>query len=323
MTKDVWGRDDSAHPPEWALLEKVLLASLVEQRRARRWSIFFKLLAVSLLIMLVVLFTPQEMHTSGTWHTGVVKVNGEISADTDASADNIILGLDAAFEAPRCKAVILSINSPGGSPVQADMIYREIWRLRKLHPDRKVYAVISDMGASGAYYIASAANEIYVSPASMVGSIGVIMGGFGFPDLLNKLGVERRVLTAGQHKAIGDPFSPVKPDEKTYLLSMLEAVHQQFIAAVRQGRGARLHETPDIFSGLFWTGDQAVTLGLADGFGSAHEVARNIIHAPELVDYSHEGNPLDHAFKKLGVSATQGLFQGWQASWHFTSPGLN
>ncbi len=290
------------------------MALLAEQRRARRWRIFFRLVYIFLLVLIVGSLLPKRLESGslGQDFSAVINVDGVIADHADASADHIIAGLDDAFADPHCKAVILKIDSPGGSPVQADQVYREIRRLRREHPQRKVYAVIGDIGASGAYYIAAAADEIYVSPASIVGSIGVIMDGFGFPQALQKLGVERRVLTAGTHKAIGDPFSAVKPDEQAYLRAVLEQVHQQFIAAVREGRGQRLHVDANTFSGLFWTGDQAVQLGLADGFGSAADVARQIVHAPNLVNFTHEGNPFDQAAKKMGLSAAEGVFAGLQ-----------
>ncbi len=315
MKRDIWGHrpgedDDS---PQGAL-ERVVLAMLAEQRRGRRWKLFFRLVYLALAMFLIASLLPKRLESGGLGQdfTAVIDVDGVIADHADASADHIIAGLDEAFSEPHCKAVILKIDSPGGSPVQADQVYREIRRLRREHPQRKVYAVIGDMGASGAYYIAAAADEIYVSPASIVGSIGVIMESFGFPDALHKLGIERRVLTAGTHKAIGDPFSAQKPDEQAYLQKVLGQVHQQFIAAVREGRGQRLHVDADTFSGLFWTGDQAVSLGLADGFGSAADVARQIVHAPELVNFTHTGNPFDQAAKKIGLSAAEGLFQGLQ-----------
>ncbi len=320
MEKDkIWGTADSeaaSGSPEWRLLEKIVLASVTEQRRARRWSIFFKLLFVSCFLLVISLMGKNGLQSRvgiSKDHTGVIDVRGEIADSGDASAQNIIQGLRDASASVHCKAIILRINSPGGSPVQADLVYHEILRLRHLHPDRKIYAVITDVGASGAYYIASAAEDIYVNPASIVGSIGVIMESFGFPELLHKVGVERRVLTAGTHKAIGDPFSPQNADDLTYIHNMLEQVHEQFISAVRTGRGSRLHETPDIFSGLFWTGAQALKLGLADGFNSDAGVAREIVHAEDLVNYTHQDSPWDNAARKLGVYLLGGVMQSLSA----------
>ena len=308
MADNPWGSSQPPAPPkgrEWALLEKVLMASLEEQRRARRWGVFFKLAALFFVACLTwALIGSRGVEKAGIAgvHTAMVEVSGEIADDSHANADAIIEGLQAAFEAPKSKAVILRINSPGGSPVQSAYVYDEIRRLRSLHKDKKLYAVITDMGASGAYYIASAADQIYVSPASLVGSIGVIMQGFGVQGLMQKLGVEDRTLTAGTHKAILSPFAPVKPDEQAHVKGLLDAIHQQFIAAVRQGRGQRLKENPDLFSGLFWTGQQAVDLGLADGFGSVDSVARTVIGAEDVVNYSVEPDPFSSVLKRVGAS---------------------
>lgn len=292
---------------EWQILEKAVLASVQEQRRSRRWGIFFKTLTfLYIFFFLALIFSPGHRGSSkgGEFsgsHTGVVEVKGEISDDRDANADDINKGLKEAFESKNSKAVILLINSPGGSPVQSAYVYDEIRRLRAQYPAKKVYAVITDIGASGAYYIASAADQIYVSPASLVGSIGVIMQGFGVQGMIQKLGIEDRTMTAGAHKAIMNPMAPVSPEEKAHVQKLLNTIHQQFISAVRQGRGQRLKETPDMFSGLFWTGQQAVELGLADGFGSVQSVAK-MAGAEELVDYTNEKNPMDNLLHKLGAS---------------------
>jgi protease-4 len=292
---------------EWDLLEKTMLASVEEQRRARRWSIFFKILT----FLYIAWFIWMMSHNSGLDHkvaasgdhTAVVNITGVIADGEDANADDIIEGLRAAFDAPRSKAVVMRINSPGGSPVQSAYVYDEIRRLRSLHKDKKVYAVITDMGASGAYYMASAADQIYVNPGSLVGSIGVIMQGFGVQGLMQKLGVEDRTMTAGEHKAILSPFTTVKPEEKEHVKRLLEQVHQQFITAVKQGRGQRIAaDNPDLFSGLFWTGQQAVELGLADGFGSVDSVARTVIGAEEQVDYSKTLDPFSAFVKRFGAS---------------------
>jgi protease-4 len=290
---------------EWELLEKVAMASVQEQRKARRWGIFFKFLTFGYLFIVLSLMLHGGADKAGSIrgdHTAVVNITGEIADGKDANADTINQGLEAAFKAKSSKAVILNINSPGGSPVQSAYVYEEIRSLRKQYPAKKVYAVIGDLGASGAYYIASAADDIYVSPASLVGSIGVIMQGFGVQGLVQKLGVEDRTMTAGAHKAIMSPFKEVTPEEKAHIQGLLDSIHQQFIAAVKQGRGNRLKETPDTFSGLFWTGQQAVGMGLADGYGSVQTVARDIVHAKDVEDYTVSGSGFDKALKKLGVT---------------------
>lgn len=315
MADDPWGTGARPSTPapepaaprgrEWDLLEKVVMSSVEEQRRARRWGIFFKLLTFSyVLFFFWIIFGGHGVEQAGIAgvHTAVVQVTGEIADDTEANADAIIAGLQAAFESPKSKAVVLRINSPGGSPVQSAYVYDEIRRLRAQHKDKKLYAVITDMGASGAYYIAAAADQIYVNQGSLVGSIGVIMQGFGVEGLMQKLGVENRTLTAGEHKAILSPFSPMKPDEVQHVNALLQAVHQQFITAVKQGRGQRLKDDPKIFSGLFWTGQQAVDLGLADGFGSVDSVARTVVQAEDIVDYSERPDPISGLIRKLGTS---------------------
>lgn len=312
MADNPWGSGPSSPssptPPkgrEWELLEKVVMASVQEQRRSRRWGIFFKLLTflyIAWFVWMIFGSSSAEKAAMTGSHTAVVSITGEIADGSDANADAIIEGLRSAFEAPKSKAVVLRINSPGGSPVQSAYVYDEIRRLRSLHKDKKLYAVITDMGASGAYYIASAADQIYVSPGSLVGSIGVIMQGFGVQGLMQKLGVEDRTMTAGEHKAILSPFEAMKPDEKAHVKNLLDTVHQQFITAVKQGRGQRLKESPEIFSGLFWTGQQAVELGLADGFGSVDSVARTVVGAEDLVDYSEVPDPFSGVLKRLGAS---------------------
>ncbi len=291
---------------EWQILEKAVLASVDEQRKARRWSIVFKLLTFSYLLVLLVLFmSPSKHGTSGTEsssdHIGIVELNGEIADGKDANADDIIAGLTDAFEAKNSKAVVLRINSPGGSPVQSAYVYDAIRQLRTKYPNKKLYAVITDIGASGAYYIAASADQIYVSPASLVGSIGVIMQGFGVQSLAQKIGIEDRTMTAGAHKAIMNPMAAISPEEKAHVQKLLDTIHQQFITAVKQGRGQRLKETPDMFSGLFWTGQQAVELGLADGFGSVKTVGK-LIGTDEQVDYTQNKNPMDNLIRKLGVT---------------------
>ncbi len=302
------GADDER---SWKLLEKALLASVQEQRRSRRWGIFFKLLVFIYLFGALIVFSPALNLGSSAGraesHTALIEIRGLIADKEAASADNVVGALRKAFEDPKAKGVILRINSPGGSPVQSGYIYDEIRRLRGLHKDIKLYAVIADAGASGAYYIASAADEIYADKASLVGSIGVTAASFGFVDLMEKLGVERRVYTAGEHKAFLDPFQPQKEDEVRFWQGVLETTHRQFIDSVRRGRGDRLKESPELFSGLVWSGEQALQLGLVDSLGSSSYVAREIIGAEEMVDYTVQESPIDRFAKKLGTGVVEQL----------------
>jgi protease-4 len=296
---------------EWRLIEKVVNNLNVEHRRARRWGIFFKLLTFIYLFALLWLFWSGSRFGADSVvpqaHTAVIEVNGPIMEGEEASADAIISALRRAFKAERSRAVVLRINSPGGSPVQAGYVYDEIKRLRQLHPQKKLYAVISDIGASGAYYIAAAADEIYADKASLVGSIGVISASFGFVELIDKLGVERRTMTAGENKAFLDPFSPLKEEEREFWQTVLETTHQQFIRQVKQGRGERLKEDDKLFSGLVWTGEQALDLGLIDGLGSTSMVAREIVGVEKLVDYTVRPEPLDRIIERLGVGVAKRL----------------
>lgn len=307
MSDDLKSSDERS----WKLLEKTLLAGVQEQKRARRWGIFFKLLTFVYLFGALVLFAPQlnlqDAAARGKSHTAVVEVRGMIADQEAASADNVVGSLRAAFKDPNTKGVVLRINSPGGSPVQSGYIYDEIRRLRAEHKDIKVYAVITDLGASGAYYIASAADAIYADKASLVGSIGVTASGFGFVGVMDKLGVDRRIYTAGEHKAFLDPFQPPKADETVFWKSVLDTTHKQFIASVKQGRGERLKDKdhPELFSGLIWSGEQALQLGLIDGLGNSSYVAREVIGAKELVDYTRQDTPLDRFAKKLGASVAE------------------
>ncbi|MBA4502251.1 signal peptide peptidase SppA [Marinobacterium sp. 3-1745] len=289
-----------------------MLGSLqVEQRRSRRWGIFFKLLTfVYLFSLLGMFFIGKDLGGSkvvAADHTAIVEVKGPIMDGEDASADTIIAALRDAFEAEHSKAVVLRINSPGGSPVQSGYVYDEIKRLRELNPEKKVYAVITDIGASGAYYIAAAADEIYADKASLVGSIGVISSSFGFVDLIEKLGVERRTLTAGENKAFLDPFSPLKERDREFWQTVLNTTHQQFIEQVRKGRGDRLKGGDELFTGLVWSGEQALELGLVDGLGSSSMVAREVIGAEKLVDYTARPQPLDRLIERLGVGVAKEL----------------
>lgn len=304
----------------WKLLEKAVLAGVQEQRRSRRWGIFFKVLTFLYLFVALALFSPlfdlQKTAARGENHTALVEVKGMIADDEAASADNIVGSLRAAFDDPKTKGIVLRINSPGGSPVQSGYIYDEIRRLRGEHADIKVYAVITDLGASGAYYIASAADEIYADKASLVGSIGVTAASFGFVDLMGKLGVERRVYTSGEHKAFLDPFQPQKAEETQFWQGVLDTTHKQFIESVKKGRGDRLKVEghPELFSGLVWSGEQALELGLVDKLGSTSFVAREVIGEKEIVDYTKQETPFDRFAKRLGASVAErlALWMGFQ-----------
>lgn len=293
------------------LIERLSTAALHEQRRARRWGIFFKLLIAAYLMLLVILAMQDSELSSASVrareHTAMVEVTGMISDATKASADNIIEGLRDAFANDKAKGVVLRINSPGGSPVQSDYVYREIKRLRAAHPNTPVYAVIADVGASGAYYIAAAADEIYVNPSSVVGSIGVLMNGFGFTGTMEKLGVERRLLTAGESKGMLDPFTPLQEDEVAHVKLLLGDIHQHFIDAVKEGRGARLKEDPQIFSGKFWTGAQGIELGLADGIGDVSFVAREVLKSEDVVDYTPKPDFLKRFSDRFGSAMANTL----------------
>jgi protease-4 len=294
---DRWERD---------ILEKLALASVTEQRRARRWSVFFKMLMFAYLIVVgAMAFYPQFKKGMGSGdkeHAAIIDVLGIIAENESANADSIIEGLRDAVKDKQTKGVILNINSPGGSPVQSAYVYAEIRRLKKKHPDIPIYAVVSDICASGGYYIASAADKIYVSQSSMIGSIGVIMNGFGFVNTMEKLGVDRRLLIAGEHKALMDPFSPMNEEENKHMQTLIDDVHQHFIGAVKAGRGDRLVETKDIFSGLVWTGEQGIKLGLADDFGSVDSVARDVIGTKTKLNFTPQERLLDKIAGRFGAS---------------------
>ena len=303
---------------ERGVIEKLVLAAVTEQTRARRWGVFFKsLMFVYLIALFGVTMYPRLSKGLGGEskdHTAVVDVVGMIAEDKPANADSIIESLRDAVKDEHTKGIILHANSPGGSPVQSSYVYEEIRKIKRERPDLPIYAVVSDICASGCYFIVSASDKIFVNPSSLVGSIGVLMDGFGFVDVMQKLGVERRLLTAGTHKAMLDPISPPKEEETRYVQSLLNQVHQQFITAVKAGRGDRLKENIELFSGLIWTGEEGIKQGLVDGVGNQDYVAKDLIGAKKLVDFSRQEHFLDKIAGKIGVSFGQAigsLIQGW------------
>lgn len=303
------------------VLEKLVLASVKEQRKSRNWSIFFKILGFSYLFLLMYLIFGHgsgrgDKMAVGAKHTAVVELNGVIATGKPASAETINESLRDAFKNKNTKGVILRINSPGGSPVQAGQIYDEIRRLRAKYPAIPLYAVVEDVCASGGYYAAAAADRIYVDKASLIGSIGVLMDGFGFTGAMEKLGVERRLLTAGANKGFMDPFSPMNPVQREHAQKMLGDIHQQFIKVVREGRGKRLQDVPELFSGLIWSGEQGIKLGLADAYGSVASVAREVIKAEELVDFTKHEDFAERLAKGLGAGAMSNVQQSLGFSLH-------
>ncbi|MGE0081630.1 MAG: S49 family peptidase [Thiohalomonadaceae bacterium] len=288
---------------EHDILSRLAFATLNEQRRSRRWSIFFKSLGFLYLFLLLFMFMGdfEEGEPKGR-HTALVELEGVIDGVAGVSADQVNSSLRAAFENSDVAGIILRINSPGGSPVQSGEIFDEIRRLRQEYPDTPLYAVVGDICASGGYYVAAAADAIYVNKASIVGSIGVLMNGFGFVETLDKLGVERRLYTAGENKGFLDPFSPEQPQQVQHIRTLLDNVHRQFIDAVKQGRGERLKDEKAIFSGLVWTGEEGIGLGLVDGLGSADYVAREVIGAERIVDYTAQPDYLERFFERFGAT---------------------
>ncbi|MEP6942664.1 MAG: S49 family peptidase [Betaproteobacteria bacterium] len=290
---------------ERSVIERLATEGLLEQQRARRWGIFFKLLTFALVCFVLFLVL-----ASGTTSericldkcTAMVELRGELDSDGRASAETVIAGLQAAFKDKGTRGVVLKIDSPGGSPVQAGAINDEIRRLRATHPDTPIYAVVEEICASGAYYVAVATDRIFVDKASLVGSIGVIMDGFGFVGTMEKLGVERRAIIAGENKDFLDPFEPVVPKQREYAQKMLDEIHAQFIAAVKQGRGDRLKDSPELFSGLVWSGQRSIELGLADALGSVNSVARDVIKADDVVDFTQQESLTDRVARKFGAS---------------------
>jgi protease-4 len=301
MAEENWERET---------IEKLAFASLREQRTSRRWGIFFKLLTFAYITLIVLLAVDWKAKGEGVGdgkHTALVEVNGIILPGTDASAEKIISALQSAFKDKNTQGVVVRINSPGGSPVQAQIIYEEMKRLRAKYAAIPLYAVVEDLCASGGYFVAVGADRIYVARSSLVGSIGVRMDGFGVTGLMEKIGVERRLLTAGENKGFLDPFLPVNEQQKQHAQEMLDDIHRQFIGVVREGRGSRLKETPGMFSGLIWTGQKSVDIGLADSFGSLDYVAREVIKAEDIVDFTQKENLAEKVARRFGMGMASAL----------------
>lgn len=303
------GADSGRNSGRWerGVLENLVLAQVHEQRRARRWSMFFRLFIALYLLLVLAIYVhnlgyDEHSLSGGGKHTALVQLSGVIAEDAEANADDINQALRGAFEDKNTAGVILRVNSPGGSPVQAGQIHDEMIRLREKYPDIPLHVVIDDICASGGYYVAAAADKIYADKASVVGSVGVIMSGFGFVDAMDKLGIERRLLTAGENKALLDPFSPKKEAEQAHLQSMLDQIHQQFIDVVKKGRGGHLKDDDQLFSGLVWTGEKAVELGLVDALGSADYVAREVIGEEDVIEFSRKTDVLERLADRMGVS---------------------
>lgn len=307
--------EDTPTAVQQQLLTDFARSYLTEQRRQARWRWVWRVLWIGLLLSMI-WATLESMPAASapiTPHTALVEVRGEIAVDAEANADSLNSALKSAFEDQGAKAVVIRLNSPGGSPVQAGLINEEIIRLKTLHK-KKVYAVCEEMCASAAFYIAVAADEIYVDKASIVGSIGVLMDGFGFSGVMEKVGVERRLMTAGSNKGMMDPFSPRNPAQEGYAQAMLDQIHQQFISVVRHGRGKRLKETEETFSGLFWNGEQAVKLGLADKMGSLDKIAREVVKAEDVIDYTVKENIAERLAKRFGAAMGAGAVQAMRSS---------
>lgn len=311
MSDEKYPAQSASEDQSWykSVIEKLATASLNEQKSARRWSSFFKILVFIYLftLLFMALGVIGGAKKSSSSHTALIEIAGVIQAGGDVNADAVVSSLHDAYENKGTKGIILRINSPGGSPVQSGIINTEIKRQKKLHPEIPVYAVVEDICASGGYYIAAAADKIYVDQASIVGSIGVLMDGYGFTEVMNKVGVERRLLTAGENKAMLDPFSPVNPKHEAYVQSMLNEIHEQFKTVVREGRGDRLKETPETFSGLFWSGEQSIKIGLADALGSASFVAREVIKQEEIVDFTYQDDFASRIAKRIGASVSKAV----------------
>lgn len=307
MIKD---KHSNLDPDAQQILNRIVLDYQQEQRRKRRWRIITRSILLVIIVYAIYLWkTPGQM--SG-YHVGLVDLNGTIALGREGDADEFMKGLDRAYKSANMKALIIRINSPGGSPVQGEYMYNALRYYRSKYPAIHIYAVCVDVCASAAYYVAAAADEIYASPASMVGSIGVVFNGFGFVDGLQKIGVSRRLFTAGKNKGFLDPFSPLNPEQESFLQTMLDVVHKQFINRVKAGRGSRLKIDDSTFSGLFWTGEQALARGLIDGFASSEQLAREIIKVETVVDYSSHGNVLDRVSKNFGMAIANQLPQAIQ-----------
>ncbi len=301
---------DSDGQWERGLIEKLATEALKEQRRARRWGIFWKLLTFAYITVVIVLaFDWKGGESKGGRHTALVEINGIIGPGSDASAEKVAIALQSAFKDKNTQGVVLRINSPGGSPVQSQNIYDEMQRLRLKYPAIPLYVVVEDLCASGGYYVAAAADKIYVAKGSILGSIGVRMDNFGVVGLMEKLGVERRLITAGKNKALLDPFLPLEESHKQIAVDLIGEIHQQFITAVREGRGKRLKETPDMFSGLIWSGAKSIELGLADAVGGLDYVAREVIKAEDIVDYTQKENIAEKFARRFGAGAMGSLLE--------------
>lgn len=303
-------QDNTQNSQQWQqqTIEKLAFSGLKEQQTARRWSTFFKFLTFAYLFLLLILALGWVGGKGAVGpHTALIEIAGVIEPGGEVNADSVISSLQEAYDNVNTKGIILRFNTPGGSPVQSGIINDEIVRQKKLHPKIPVYGVVEDICASGGYYIAAATDKIYVDKGSIVGSIGVLMDGYGFTEAMKKVGVERRLLTAGENKAMLDPFSEVNPKHQALAQNMLNEIHEQFKTVVRNGRGARLKETPETFSGLFWSGEQSIKIGLADALGSADYVAREVIKQEEIVDYTYQDTVLDRFAKRLGASVVKAV----------------
>ena len=296
---------------ERGLIEKLAMAALKEQRRARLWGIFWKLLTFAYLTTLILLAVDwkEGAEAKSGRHTALIEIKGLITPGADASAEKVALALQSAFKDKKTQGVVLRINSPGGSPVQAQNIFDEVRRLRAKYPSIPLYAVVEDLCASGGYYVAAAADRIYVAKGSILGSIGVRMDNFGVVGLMDKLGVERRLITAGKNKALLDPFLPLQEEHRKIAEQLIDEIHQQFIAAVREGRGKKLKETPDMFSGLIWSGPKSIELGLADALGTLDTVARDVIKAEDVVDYTQKESIAEKFSRRFGMGAASVLLE--------------
>ncbi|WP_153146478.1 S49 family peptidase [Dechloromonas sp. H13] len=308
---------DNPQPPnnssDWErrTLEKLVFSALQEQKAGRRWGIFFKMLGFVYLTLVLAALVDWGTETSHQErHTALIDIAGTIESKGAANAEKMLESLQSAFKEKNVAGVVLRINSPGGSPVQAGIINDEIRRLRAAHPQTPLYVVVEDICASGGYYVAAAADRIYVNKASIVGSIGVLMDGFGFTGTMEKLGVDRRLLTSGANKGFLDPFSPPNPGQEAHARAMIDEIHRQFIEVVKAGRGERLKETPDMFSGLMWTGEQSIKLGLADDYGTVDSVARDVIKAEKVLDYTVKENIAERFAKRLGAGAVNSFWNG-------------